>query len=358
MFLTGLNSRRRSNTSTSIIESIQSFTITINSGTNSTATLITSVNTDNSVILYNGFTATSTSETAYNKFFPEIVLTNSTTVTANLGSTVDGTVVVKGYVVEFKSSALEQSVQTGRVEIASTTGSATLSSAVDQNNSVILYAGSIQDEATTTGAAKSLSTLHFTANTSIQGTKGANSSSSQIRTRFYVLSFASGIIDKLQAISASNAAQSQDVTLNSSVDTTKSALFFSGILTDSDNLNRRKSAYILDADNVRAVAGATTSTQNFRGYACEFLQGVSLVQHGSITIALDATSNTATLSTPVDTAKSFIIFTGWYHGGNIDNQPNYTYGYVELVNSTTVRAIRGTAANQTLVLYYQVVSCY
>ena len=83
----------------SSIKSIQRGTITITDDSSNTAT-ITAVDTAKSFVSWGGFTSTS-SATVIGNNLPKVVLTNSTTVTANSEMTVIATTIISFEVIEF-----------------------------------------------------------------------------------------------------------------------------------------------------------------------------------------------------------------------------------------------------------------
>lgn len=70
---------------------------------------------------------------------------------------------------------------------------------------------------------------------------------------------------------------------------------------------------------------------------------ISSVEQVSITINTSSVSNTATLSTSVDTARSHVLFQG-FTATATTTVPDEFYSRIELTNSTTVTAYRNTGA--------------
>ena len=82
--------------------------------------------------------------------------------------------------------------------------------------------------------------------------------------------------------------------------------------------------------------------------------GVARVQRGSIDIAGAATSNTATLTTSVDLARSRIVFLG-IHDQSADTTPDKVACRVALTNANTVTATVNTTGAGIRTVKYEVI---
>jgi hypothetical protein len=145
-FLTGsaLDSRVAQFGRLSTIRSVQTGILTIaNNGGSGTAT-ITTVDVNNSMLVFHGFTQNS-SGTAPGSIFSRMTLTNSTTITAvRVGST--GATYITYTVIEFWPGTIRR-VQTGYVSLNTVASNTVTVSAVDINKSFVLYLGVATNDA-------------------------------------------------------------------------------------------------------------------------------------------------------------------------------------------------------------------
>lgn len=119
---------------------------------------------------------------------------------------------------------------------------------------------------------------------------------------------------------------------------------------------------LTDATTVTATRsnGAGSGDVTTAGFVViECVPGViKSVQRGTVTIASGALSNTDTLSTPVNTLKSFLVWVG--QSNDSDGGSNYGdyANRLTLTNATTVTSTRGTTGAYAIVSGYQVVELY
>jgi len=127
------------------VASIQEVEITLTNQASNTAA-ISSVDTANSIIEYNGFRST-LADSDIDDGFIGMELTNATTVTMFSGTTAAQTTIGRCTVVEF-TSGLINSIESGSITIAgsATSGTATITS-VDTAKSRIIFLGSVNESA-------------------------------------------------------------------------------------------------------------------------------------------------------------------------------------------------------------------
>lgn len=113
------------------------------------------------------------------------------------------------------------------------------------------------------------------------------------------------------------------------------------------------STYVMVAADIGTAIGCTVTATNGTGstpQASNTITGISWsvsVQQVSITIATLSASNTASISAV--SANAFILFQGFTTSDSNTAEPNVEIGRIELTNSTTVTASRGSAiAAQTV----------
>ena len=338
----------------SIIESIQAFSIASNGASTATAT-ITTVDTANTIVIHNGFSATTANDGNLSVQYNQLVLTNSTTVTATFGSSAPAGITIKGYVIEFKSTVI-QSIQTGDILIGSSSSSntATISAVTLANSAVISTGGRIGDN---NGSMENvMCTLALTDSTTVTATRGVSLASTNMWTRYYVLEFKPTIITSRNAISNNMSGVTSTNTAITAVDLNKTILFNAGTRTGASSALTRCASLMFTSGLVRGIVGGTGDSQSTaNAQVLEFAQGVSSVQSGSITIASGSLTNTATISS-IDTAKSALIFSG-VTATTSTQQLSSSYGHVVLTNATTVTATRGNALlTQDITLYFMVVT--
>lgn len=334
----------------SIIDSIQPFSITI-SGVFNTAT-ISSVNTSNSVIIYNNYQVGETGGLRPDKVYPKLVLTNSTTVTASVNSTNAGvwTVIVTGYVVEFKSSVI-QSVQTGNIDLLGSISKTATISAVTLANSAVLYAGNTTAD---TGAGEdfSLTTLELTNTTTVTARRSQAVTNAYIQ--YFVIEFKPGYVTSRNEVLTQNEPSNPTGATIAVVDLNKTVLFYGGSTVSSASVTYRNANYMGSSTQITCISGGGLGSVG-AATAIEFTSGIYSVQNGSITIGAVQTSNTASISS-VDTSKSMVVFSG-----STSNAVSFIEGRISanvvLSSATVVTATRSiTGGGDTITVYFQVVT--
>ncbi|MGE3278034.1 MAG: hypothetical protein AB7O67_23225 [Vicinamibacterales bacterium] len=156
----------------SVIKSIQRGTITLTAAQSSnTATLSTSVTTANALAVFGGFTADTAvgfTNASTQKLFIQVVLTDSTTVTAsrNAAATTDS-VVVPYQVIEFYRFALRQDVQRGVITLSGATSATATITSVTTAKALLVGAGWTKADATGENSGRILPNLVLTNSTTV-----------------------------------------------------------------------------------------------------------------------------------------------------------------------------------------------
>lgn len=130
----------------SVIKSIQRALITLNNVTSNTAT-VTSVDTANSILIFNGATW-GTTNTDGRQMFVAIVLTNATTVTATSNTAFAADHIASFDLVEYYPGAAIKSLQRGTVTGTASPNTATITAVVMNRSSV--YQGGLTANSTLT----------------------------------------------------------------------------------------------------------------------------------------------------------------------------------------------------------------
>ena len=338
-------------TSSGLIQSIQTFSITIGNGQSSNTASISSVDTSCAMIVWGGETSSDSGDAAGTKVEARVTLTNSTTVTATRHTTDTNTITVNGTVVEFVSSAI-QSIQygTGTISSGSASTDAAISS-VNTANAFVQYLG--QSSATTANTAynRFWSRCYFASSTAVKLKR--DTSTDDVTVGFVVVEFKSGVLNSStqRANIGLGSSDSSKTTTIISVTPSQTALFFGGHdlgNTTSSKANGRIA--LTDATTITAdryASGGAGSGLNIECTAVEFkASDIASIQRGTIDLN-GVTSNTATISA-VNTSKAFVSYLGMSTsdtstiGTKIKNK-------VALTNSTTVTASAyGTPTTNTI----------
>lgn len=337
----------------SYIQSIQTFEITIAINATSATATISSVTTGNSVIFFGGFTTTNTS-TTYREILPRAELTNATTVTVYRDTaSASQTVTVRGTVVEFTAGALAgTNVQTGTITVAASalTGTATIS-AVTTARSVVFYLGNTLST-TTTSPQVAHCRVDLTNTTTVTATRGS-SSTAVLTVGYAVVEFNSSIIQSIQARAVtltSNTASDTD-TINA-VTMANTLLIYNGVNSTSTSINIFLYYLQLTSTTQTTLTRiGTSSTTRTIGYtALEFVPSVlNSMQRGSISVASVASAD-ATI-TAVNTSKAVCNVTHWDTDASSADE---RFASGKLNSSTTVRAEKNTGGTSTSVVGYEV----
>lgn len=290
------------------ITSIQQVSITIGAAAASNTATISSVNTANTFVIFQGWTGTGAIEAQNNTHCPRVELTNGTTVTAYRNTAATDTVTVNAVIIEVTAS-LRVSIQHGTVAISAAASATATISSVSTTDSAVFWLGHTTT-ATATSAATGMTRVTLTDATTVTGLV---TTSSTATVGFVVVEFQSAVLqsDVQQFAAAFTSSSATDTQTISSVDPDNTMIAWGGNTTGASNTGDY-AALITSATNVNLVRGGTNTTTRTPSYTIvEFAPGVlnSAVQRGAISL-ISATSNTATISS-IDTSLGFANYTGF-----------------------------------------------
>ena len=325
-----------------IVKSLTRFSITIGNGATSNTATISAVDTANSAVFFNMWTTSYTGD-APRLYSPRVSLTNSTTVTASRDTADTATITVRGYVIEFKPSAIA-SIQQSTVTLPSSTASNTATiSSVNTSRSMLLYQG-ITNTTTTTSPQGVFSNIELTNSTTVTATR-ANGTTAVVTIGFCVVEFKAGIISSVQSRTATQATSSTTITDTiSSVDITRSIILYNGALANTSGIiSWLYSIELASATSVSLTRlGTSAVSRTIKYQVVEFAAGIlkSNIQRNA-TVVSGATFADTTVSAVVED-KSSVISAGFKTDGA---SPNERCSTVTTVNDTTVRAQKNTGTN-------------
>lgn len=328
--------------SKSLIVSVQQIQITISAaGTSNTAT-IAAVNTANAVVLYNGHTTAHTSSTGETAFFPALVLTNSTTVTATVNTALPNNIVVNATVVEFAAFAVKSN-QSGIITTTAATSSTATIAAVTTANSVVIFQG--QNVNNSAGSLQTMSDLTLTNSTTVTASNQVGSVT--YKTNYTVLEFNSGILNS--AVQQGQCLNGNGSATISSVSTANTMLFWQGMTysTTWNSYNLHMYISLTNSTTVQANNFTPSSTANVRFAVVEFNPAyIKSVNRSVLTSAASAATVTLTIAA-VNTAKAFVNWLGFTINAAAFTNTAQAISASSLTNSTTATATRNTAAATT-----------
>lgn len=200
------------------------------------------------------------------------------------------------------------------------------------------------------------STMTLASATSVSRTRGSTSLVAvNCLHKAAVVQWPSAMISSIQSgtITLTTTSTSGTATI-SSVDTSRSVVIFSGCSTSSNALNNLAHTLALtNATTVTATSdpNVTSSTRNVRFTVIEFASGiVSSKQAVSINIGNGESTHDQTI-TAVRRSRSMIFPAGWRKTAGTGTACDTSYGYLQLISPTTVRASRyNTSATDFLQL--------
>lgn len=337
----------------SLIKSIQSFSITVTTTTN-TAT-ISSVTPANCTLIYSGQITTDSSAAgaSFDLSHADVVFTNGTTITANKNTTGTYTITVNGWVIEWQTAAVVL-CQRGTITLtAATSNTATITSAVTANTAV-LYGGYTTNFGGS--AASNLWTrLNLTNSTTVTATRGA--ATSNVTIAFEVLQFAAGILKSAtqETTTTLTAAASANATI-SAVTMANTMVAFGGFSGTNSNDDRSKNPYAQLTSTTNIAVTRTSSTDNVTlvATAMEFNSGyIKSAQRGTQGIGSGLTTADATISS-VSTTKTVVGFLGCSFSAIVTRND---FGSVNLAlnSATTVRASRSASDTNTATAAYEAI---
>lgn len=336
-----------------IMKSVQRGTVTIAAGQTTGTATITSVNAAKALLITNWLNEPLNGNNA-SVTFAGITLTNGTTVTATRNtSDASNACTVNFSIIEFAASAIK-SMQYGTISLTSaqTSNTATISS-VNTGNASVFWLGSTSAY-TSSDPSGCLTGVQLTNSTTV--TALINTAVAAQTVYYVVCEFNSGILQ--------SAAQQKTVTVTSgstgtasitSVNAGNSILAYGGATCNSSVGIDNFYVTLTNGTTLTSTSGeSSTLTRNSYCTVLEFPSGTfnSSVQRGSVQMANNTTSGTATISS-VNTANSSINFTGWYDDETA-NARSVNFPTVALTNSTTVTISRGASFADVVTAGYEV----
>lgn len=331
----------------SVITRIQKVSIGIASGSTSNTATITSVNTANTLIIFNGNQTSQATATNINSCVARVTLTDATTVTATRGASNTDTVTIRCTVIEFSTGV--NSIQYGTVSIAaaSTSGTATISSV--GSNAFIHWLGSSITTASSSYS-NSQAILSFSG-TTVTATTG--SAFADMVIGFVVCDLSTSILDSVNKYTLTDTSTNSSYTKTvTSIDPTQSIIIRAGENNANAGAAATNTAHTLDLTNSTTVTatrnGTNGSTRTINFWVVEFAAGVlssNGVQRGDITLA-SATSNAATLANALPSATSCVNYCGFLSGGT--PRTYFSTLLISTLVNTTVTAGVNTAGSPTV----------
>lgn len=330
-----------------LVKSVQQVTITIAANATSGTASISSVVTGNSAPFYGGVSGPNTTiNNATDN--ANIVLTNSTTVTANrFAADATNALTVVATIIEFSAGKIKSN-QSGSITITSAlTATATISSVVT-GNSICIWNGALSQNNTSAGQPLHGATSVFLTNaTTVTGTHG--SSSFVITPYFTVLEFNSGVLNSSTqnfALTSTGTATTQTIT---SVTTSQAMIVWGGFSSSNASATQDKSpwATLTNGTTVTTNVHTASSFPTTCFTVVEFkASDIKSVNRGSINIGSGASSATATISS-VNTGKCIANWLGQTNSSTSNNTLAHSFNTLVLTNATTVTAARNTTDTNT-----------
>lgn len=334
-----------------IVESVEQVSISIAAAATSNTATISSVTTSRSIVIFNGTTNDTTSDSSGQ--FCRLDLTNSTTVTATRTNST-GNLVVKGFVIQFKSGTTN-SVQQGTITVAgisTTTNTATISS-VNTSYSAVFYQG--VSGAGTSGAENNyLTNVELTNSTTVTATRSNSSTGNDVVLGYVVVEFSSSYIQSVQHVTVTLSAVASNTATISSV-TTANCMTAYGHFRANDGDPDCFGKLTLTNSTTVTASHSTTSTSFHKCVIVEFISGViTSVQRRTITIQDNVTSTTDTI-TSIDTAKSIVNYTGYSADGDNPAEAACTVVITDSTTLTVAKAGLGSLSSDDNILNCEVI---
>lgn len=169
-----------------IVKSVQYGSITLFDGESTDTATINAITTSNSVVMHLGQTSNGTDMDDY---FVNLVITDSTTITANMSSGISAgdTLVVTFCIIEFYGGVLKSN-QSGNIFLEGTdsivTNTATIN-AVDTNKAILFSRGSLVGGANIDQSSQAFTNITLTNTTTITATRSASGGASTDDTDVY-----------------------------------------------------------------------------------------------------------------------------------------------------------------------------
>lgn len=324
------------------VTSVQTFSITIPSGSATATASISAVG----ALAYEeigGFTCSNSSNSAPDSECPRIALTSSTQITATRGSaTVGQTVTVTGTIVD-PSTDLVESVERGTITLsAAANNTATLVTSVDTTRSAVRTLGFSTTEVSSSntqwkGGVTLTNTNTVTANVNAAG-------SATTTFGYVVVQYKAQAIVRVQQVAAqfSSTVLAENDRAITSVNMANSIIAYGGNKCSSATFtNCQNYLQLTSTVNVGLFRSGTSSTSITPYYAVvEFITGVLKTSQRGAIVVDSVTSNTANLGTAVSTSRAVAHYTGNTASGTA---PREVWGNVVLTSGSVVTAAKNTA---------------
>lgn len=345
--------------SSSVIQSIQPFTVTVNSGSTTASTpLGLSVNTSNSMVLWNGQTTTNASTAQDSRVDCIVQLTGASTVTITRGNSSGDSVTVYGTIVEFVSSVVN-SIQKGVITIgagAGATGTQTLGTSVG-STAFVVYNGVYNT--TTVGTPALEASVQLNTSTGVVTATVTSSGSAAQNVAFCVVDLTSAAVTAVQQVgNASTSSATTDNDTVTSVNTSQTTVMFGGYNTvgSSAFASWYRSALTSSTNVAKTRVGTGTQSRTvcytLVSWASSALSTNAVQRTGSIALS-SATSATGTVTNNVNNssggaAKAFVNYTGFSSSSGNPNviMPGLTLDVGSAVNTVTAHV--NTAGSPTI----------
>jgi len=175
------------NFASGVVNSVQPMTATLTTANASDTQTISSVNTGNALVLYNGVL---TSTTSYDVFFYNLQLTNSTTVTLSRGGTATSSRTIYYTVLEFVSGVVN-GIQRGTVTMTNVTSNDATISSVNTSQSVCNWTG-FSSSLVSNNPAEAFSAAYLNSSTDVHVVVHATASGVTSVVGYEVIQFTSG----------------------------------------------------------------------------------------------------------------------------------------------------------------------
>lgn len=344
-------------TAPSLIKSIQQVEITIATSASSNTATITAVNTEKTVILYNGQRS---SDTTLNpaEDFVRVTLTNATTVTASTNTAnAANTRIVCCTVIEFYEWAVNKVIYGTVTSSAGTQADATIAN-VDTARAAVFYLGQTTDR-TSYNVIRDSVILQLLNSTTVRANRGNFTAGDNITVGFCVVEFATdGIIQSIQTAEVQVAASATSGTATISSVTTGNCLTVYGgwwqtVLGTNDTRCFPRGELTNSTTLTCYINTAYSGQTNIRLTVIEFKsKWINSRQAGTITIGSGSGNNTATISS-VNTAKTVTSF--FYNTTSVNTTDDRAWLTDKLSSSTQVRADRGGTPAISATIGYEAV---
>jgi hypothetical protein len=340
------------------IKSIQQVSVALTSGTASGTATISSVNTANAIIIFDGIFCHAGSTTAYWMAVGRWTLTNSTTVTFNRDGTATGsnTLTTRATVVEFASDV--NSIQSGSITITAgnTSNTATITSV--GANAFVLWLGA-ETTAGSGGYSEAYGNSVELTNSTTVTARISVSTSQDIKVGYMVVDLTSNIVASVQHFATAQSSLTTATTTQTitSVNSNSAIAFYNGVTVGTATNGLANAAHRLELTNSTTLTWTRNGTGSLaRTHYATVVEFQNGALNGSIqrnTIAGDGTSTSITATvTSVSTTMSFVVWSGFSCANTTSVA---AFANLRLTNSTTLTLQFDGVSNSSQTTPYQVI---